>query len=109
MAVTDGSRAPDVADLLHLKVALPRPWALLGRVRLHKGLDLGNHPKSDIRKALSAAKSEGLSISENINGHRWGELTCSGCGQSLSINHSPRNPSVFARRIDEFVRRHRKH
>jgi hypothetical protein len=104
-----GLGLPAVAHLLHLEIALSRPWALLGRVRLYKGLDLGNHPKSDIRKALSAAKSEGLSISENINGHRWGELTCSGCGQSLPIHHSPRNPSVFARRVDEFVRRHRKH
>lgn len=70
---------------------------------------MGNHQKPDIRKALTAAKAAGVLVTEINNRHRWGEIVCAVCGQSETIAHTPRNPSVIARRVDEFVRRHQKH
>lgn len=67
---------------------------------------MGNHPKPDIRRALIAAREMGVLVTEIKNRHRWGEVTCATCGESLAIAHTPRNQSVIARRVDEFVRRH---
>lgn len=68
---------------------------------------MGNHSKADVRKALAGARAAGVLVTEINNRHRWGEITCLTCEVKESVASSPKNSSVAARRVDEFVRKHK--
>ncbi len=68
---------------------------------------MGKHQKAVVRKALSGAEEAGKIVLEVSNRHRWGEVVCPTCQMKESVARTPKNDSVAARRVDEFVRRHK--
>lgn len=67
----------------------------------------GRHPKAPIAKAIKAVNRDGLRVDEIHKGHRWGALTCTHCGASLSIWSTPRSPENVASEIHKFDVKHR--
>ena len=67
----------------------------------------GRHPKSAVASVLSKAKSYGLVVDEDHNGHRWGYLRCPRCGLNAIIWSTPRSADSHAKRLNEFLSNHR--
>jgi hypothetical protein len=65
------------------------------------------HPHKEVNKALHAAEDAGFEVIEVKRGHVWGRVVAKN-GQALSVWSTPRSPETMAKRIREFVRRHRR-
>jgi hypothetical protein len=66
----------------------------------------GRHQKKEVADALKRATDSGLLVEEIHRGHRWGEVSCPACGDSLSIWSTPRDPGTHGKQIDRFTVRH---
>lgn len=64
------------------------------------------HPHKEVRKALESAEEAGFDVVEVQKGHVWGRVVARN-GQELTVFGTPRSPETMAKRIREFVRRHR--
>jgi len=66
----------------------------------------GRHQKNEINAVLKQLPASVVVLGEK-NGHNWGFLVCRVCGARQSIHGTPRNPGLHAKRLLDFVNRHR--
>lgn len=64
------------------------------------------HSHKEVNKALKVAADVGFEVVEIKSGHVWGRVVALN-GQELTVWSTPRSPETMAKRIREFVRRHR--
>jgi len=67
----------------------------------------GRHQKGDVAAALDRAQAVGFKVEPDKNGHRWGWVICCTCGDKQYVSGTPKSPSTEAKKIDQFVRKHR--
>jgi hypothetical protein len=65
------------------------------------------HPHKEIEKALQGAEQAGFAVVEVMKGHVWGRVVAPN-RQELTVWSTPRSPETMAKRVREFVRRHRR-
>lgn len=79
---------------------------VIGRVYIVHVASGWRHPHKEVNKALEAAVGAGFDIVEIKRGHVWGQVVAPN-GQELTVWSTPRSAETMAKRIREFVRRHR--
>jgi len=65
----------------------------------------GRHQNNKINAALKKLPSS-IEVDQNKNGHNWGCLVCTKCGERFAINGTPRNPGSHAKQLLAFARKH---
>ena len=71
---------------------------------VHMGRE--RHPHKEIEKSLKQAEGAEFQVEVIQRGHVWGRVVAPNL-QALTIWSTPRNPETMAKRVREFVRRHR--
>lgn len=64
------------------------------------------HPHKEIEKSLKQAETAAFDIEVIRRGHVWGKVIAPD-QQALTVWSTPRSPETMAKRVREFVRRHR--
>jgi hypothetical protein len=76
----------------------------LGVYIVHMGRE--RHPHKEIEKSLKQAEAASFEVDVVRRGHVWGRVVAPNL-QALTVWSTPRSPETMAKRVREFVRRHR--
>ena len=65
----------------------------------------GRHQANEINTALKRLPSM-IAVDARKNGHTWGRLECTVCGDSIRINSTPQNPGSHAAKLLAWAANH---
>ena len=72
---------------------------------LSRVVSKGRHQANDVNAAIKELPAT-VTVQQRKNGHTWGHLVCSVCGDRIRINSTPQSPSSHAAKLISWAAGH---